>query len=118
MSLNDAILYVVGAPMPIPPYIPGTRSRNTGTLTTMMMKPGTTKDHPQGPSQVAQMEGMMVPRMLPMDVCMFHIPIIRPRLKCVNYRGQRTLYDECPYLSFPNQWLMTAITAGQPIDCG
>ena len=60
--------------------IPITRSRNTGTLTPMMMKPGTTKDHPQGPSQVAQMAGMTVPRMLPTGMLEFQIPMIRPRL--------------------------------------
>ena len=50
----------------------------------MMMNPGMKKDQPQAspsPSQSAQKDGIMVPRMFPTEVWEFHTPIIRPRLK-------------------------------------
>ena len=48
-----------------------------------MMKAGTMKDHPHGGlgvSVLAQKEGIIVPKMLPTDVCEFQMPIMNPRL--------------------------------------
>ena len=53
----------------------------------------------QGLFLTAHTAGMAVPRMLPTDVCAFQIPINKPRL------------------FFPNQFPITAITLGQPVDC-
>jgi len=51
----------------------------------MMMAPGMKKDQPQessvDPLQLAQKEGMMVPRMFPTEVWEFQMPMISPRLR-------------------------------------
>ena len=51
----------------------------------------------QGSPPLAQIAGIAVPRMLPTEVCEFHIPITRPRLL------------------IPSQLPITATTPGQPV---
>jgi hypothetical protein len=56
-----------------------------------MINPGMRKESPQGswPEQSAQKEGMMVPRMFPIEVLEYQTPMMRPRLWGREVEGRR-----------------------------
>lgn len=49
------------------------------------MIPGITKENPHW--EVTNTEAMIEPRMFPIEVCEFHIPMIRPRLFIHKYHN-------------------------------
>jgi hypothetical protein len=72
-----------------------TRKRNKTNPTTPMIRPGMMNDKDQSVSTYSA--AISDPKMLPMLVCEFHRPKMRPRF------------------FFPNQLLITVTTPGQPV---